>query len=400
MTDSSHKANKRLFALAESYTRTMARAVFIGGRKIGVGEPVFIIAEAGVNHNGKLSLAKKLVDAAANAGADAVKFQTFSPDELVTKDAGKTGYQKRNTTPLNPSSKEGGRRGGESQYEMLKRLVLPRKWHAVLKQHAEKKGLLFLSTPFSFGDAAFLRRLGVSALKVGSSDANNFPYLRRIAAWGLPLILSTGMADMKEIREAVGAIRNPSIRPRRNAPFSKGRMGPAPMILMHCTTNYPTPFSEANVRAIRAIQKEFGFPVGFSDHTLGYEAACAAIALGACVIEKHFTLDKSMPGPDHTASLESDELKDFVAKIRNVEAALGTGNKIPFKSERKIALLARKSVVTLRAIKKGERLTEQNLGIKRPGTGLPPKEYDFVIGTRATRDIPGDALLKRHDYAA
>lgn len=370
------------------------QVISIGGKKIGEGQPVFVIAEAGVNHNGTLSLAKKLVDAAARAGADAVKFQTFNPDELVTKAAGKAGYQERNSKIREksllprtavPPLRKGELAGGESQYAMLKRLELPHAWHAELKKHAEKKKLVFLSTPFSLSDAQFLRSLRVAAIKVGSSDANNIPYLREIARWGLPILLSTGMCDLKEVREAVRTIK---------------KAGNWKLILLHCTTNYPTPFAETNLLAIRTLQKEFKLPVGFSDHTEGGEVAIAAVALGARVIEKHLTLDRTMEGPDHRTSLEPDELKDFVAHIRNVETALGTGEKVSFKSEREIATVARKSVVTLLPVRKGERFAAKNIGVKRPGTGLPPKRYDTVIGMRATRDIPADTLLTKHDYTA
>lgn len=343
--------------------------VAIGERLIGKDQPVFVIAEAGVNHNGKLSFAKKLIDAAAKAGADAVKFQTFSPDELVSKSATKAEYQKA-----------GGAEAGETQYEMLKRLLLPRAWHAALKRYAEKKGLLFLSTPFSLDDAVFLRRLGVLAIKVGSSDANNFPYLRHIAAWGLPILLSTGMTTLSEVKEAVHTIK---------------KAGNRRIALLHCTTNYPTPFNETNLLAIRTLQKEFGFPVGFSDHTTGNGAAIAAVALGACIIEKHFTLDRDLHGPDHQASLEPDEMKEFVREIRNIESALGSGKKVPFQSEREIAKVARKSVVALRDIKKGERFTEDNTGVKRPGVGLQPRYYDMILGARAAKDIIADTLVQR-----
>ncbi|MEK7208065.1 MAG: N-acetylneuraminate synthase family protein [Patescibacteria group bacterium] len=390
----------------------MSLVISLGNKKIGAGEPVFIIAEAGVNHNGKLALAKKLIDAAAKAGADAVKFQTFSPDELVTKNAAKAEYQVssegRRERFLLPKTRlaakraaafpphqsrlgtghalrKGEPKAGESQYEMLKRLMLPRAWHQTLKRHAEKKGLVFLSTPFSLDDALFLKRLGVSAIKVSSSDANNLPYLRRIARWRLPILLSTGMADLKEVRESVAVIR---------------RAGHRVLALLQCTTNYPTPFPEVNLRAIQTLQKEFAVPVGFSDHTTGSEAAVAAVALGACVIEKHLTLDKDMSGPDHKASLEPRELSDFVRRIRHVEQALGSGKRAPFESERAIARAARKSIAALRDVKKGERFTEKNLGIKRPGTGLPPKYYETLVGKRAARDIPADALLTRHDYIA
>ncbi|MDO8594529.1 MAG: N-acetylneuraminate synthase [bacterium] len=357
-------------------------SISIGGKKVGEGQPVFIIAEAGVNHNGDISLAKELIDAAAKAGADAVKFQTFDPDTLVTKDAKKAEYQERNEHPTSvlPSKEV---RKPESQYAMLERLALKREDHAVLKSYAEKKGLLFLSTPFSLKDAEFLKELGVPAIKVSSGDANNLPYLSRIATWGLPIILSTGMADLSEVKESVSVLR---------------AGGCEDIVVLQCTTNYPTPFEEANLRAIETLKKELNVIVGFSDHTLGDEAALAAVALGAKVIEKHFTLDRELPGPDHKASLEPDELGAFVRRIRNVEKALGTGEKIPFESEREIAKVARKSIVTLKAVKKGELFTEENLGIKRPGAGLAPKQYGAVIGAKVTEDIPANTLITKSHY--
>ncbi len=347
--------------------------ITIADRVIGLGKPVFIIAEAGVNHNGKLLLARKLIDAAAKAGADAVKFQTFNPDTLVTKSAPKAAYQTRNE-----------KTESETQYAMLKRLMLPREAHAKLKRYAKKKGLVFLSTPFSFGDALFLRNLGVPALKIASSDANNLPFLGQIAKWKLPIILSTGMADMREVREAVKAVKT---------------AGNAKLILLHCTTNYPTPFSEANLRAIETLRNEFNLPVGFSDHTRGSEAAIAAVALRAAVIEKHFTLDRRLQGPDHKASLLPAELRDFVKNIRNIETALGTGEKIPSTSEKKNAKVSRKSIVAARDIKKGERLTKDNLTIKRPGTGLLPRDLSKIIGSRAMHDIVADTLITKYDFA-
>lgn len=363
----------------------------IKGKSIGEGRPVFVIAEAGVNHNGDLKLAKKLVDVAVEVGADAVKFQTFSPDTLVTKEAPKADYQVKNEE--NPSSskkmtlplKKGELKTEETQYEMLKRLMLPREYHKELKEYAEQKGIIFLSTPFSLDDALFLRKLGLKAFKVGSTDTNNLPYLSALAGWKLPIILSTGMSDLLEIKEAVATIK---------------KAGNTKLMLLHCTTNYPTPFREANLLAIQTLQKEFDLPVGFSDHTVGSSAAIASVALGASVIEKHFTLDRNLPGPDHKASLEPSELRDFITDIRNTEAALGTGKKTPFGSEKETAKVARKSLVTSMSIKNGELFTEKNLTVKRPGTGLPPKEYDKVIGTRAARDIKTDTLLDKHDYCA
>ena len=393
------------------------QSISIGGKTIGKGHPVFIMAEAGVNHNGELVLAKKFIDAAFAAGADAVKFQTFDPDTLVTKSAQKAEYQVRNenrhlsgkntppagdgSAPLTRGDKK--EKGGETQYEMLKRLMLKREYHQELKQYAEKKGIIFLSTPFSLSDAEFLRELGVPALKIGSSDTNNLPFLKTVASWGLPIILSTGMSNMEQVREAVEAIRaiqNPSSDKNRSAPFRKGRIRPVPLVVLHCTTNYPAQVAEVNLRAMQTLETELGVLVGFSDHTEGVIADIAAVALGATVIEKHLTLDKTMAGPDHKASLNPQEFAEMVRAVRMAEKALGTGKKELFSSEMEIAKVARKSLVTSAFIKKGEMFTEQNLTTKRPGTGLPPKDLDTVIGTKASRDIPADTLLTKNDYGA
>ncbi|MDO8492839.1 MAG: N-acetylneuraminate synthase [bacterium] len=340
----------------------------IGKKTIGFNSPVFIIAEAGVNHNGNLKLAKQLIDVAAEAGVDAVKFQTFNPDTLVTKSAAKADYQAKNE-----------KKTDESQYSMLKRLMLPRVWHRQLKKYAEEKGLIFLSTPFSLDDAVFLRKLGVKAFKVGSTDTENIPYLAEIAKWGLPIILSTGMSALPEIKEAVKIIQ---------------KAGSNKLIVLHCTTNYPTPYEEANIRAIITLQKELrGIPIGFSEHTVGIEVAIASVALGARVIEKHFTIDRNLPGPDHLASLEPDELKKLVSSVRHVESAMGTGKKVPFASEKKIAEIARKSLVAARFITAGERLNAEDIALKRPGTGIKPKFLNKAIGKTAKHDIEKDQLL-------
>lgn len=344
-------------------------SIKIGNKKIGDGYPVFIIAEAGVNHNGNFNLAKKLIDKAAEAKVDAIKFQTFNPKRLVTKTAIKAEYQGT----------------GESQYEMLQKLMLPLEWHRKLKIYTEKKGLIFLSTPFSKEDADFLVNLGIPAIKVGSSDMNNIPYLLHIAKNGLPILLSTGMSDMKEIAESIRTIV---------------KIGNNKLIILHCTTNYPTPFQEANLNAIPNLKNKFGFITGFSDHTPGIEASIAALMLGAKVIEKHFTLDKNMSGPDHKASLDPKQLKALVSSIRNVEKAMGTGIKKPFRSEKKIAEIARKSIVAIKDIKKGQIITANQIDIKRPGNGLSPKYYPLVIGSKATRNIKADTLLKKDDYEA
>lgn len=339
----------------------------IGKKFIGPNQPVFIIAEAGVNHNGNFKLAKKLIDAAAQAGVDAVKFQTFNPKDLVTKTALRAEYQAKNMEK-------------ESQYDMLKKLMLPREWHKELKDYAEKKGLIFLSTPFSKDDTDFLIKLGVPAIKIGSSDTNNTPYLVHIAAKNIPIILSTGMSDLKEIKESVRTIL---------------KSGNDKLAVLHCTTNYPTPFEEANLKVIETLRKDLGLISGLSDHTLGIESPIAAVALGAKIIEKHFTLDKNLPGPDHRASLKPEELKKMVTSIRNIEKAMGSGKKVPFLSEKKIASVARKSIVAVQNIKKGQIITANYIDIKRPGTGLSPKYYPQILGAKAIKDIKADTLIDK-----
>lgn len=342
----------------------------IGTKTISKKSPVFIIAEAGVNHNGDLKLAKKLIDMAAEAKADAVKFQTFNPDTLVTENAAKADYQAKNEKKAMED---------ESQYSMLKRLMLPREWHKELKTYAESKGLIFLSTPFSLDDAIFLRKLGVKAIKVGSTDTENIPYLTEITKWNLPILLSTGMSALSEIKEAVRTIQ---------------KAGNKKLIVLHCTTNYPTPYEEANLRAITTLQKELrNVPIGFSEHTVGIEVAIASVALGTKVIEKHFTLDRNLPGPDHLASLEPSELKQLVFSVRHVEAAMGTGKKVPFASEKKIAEIARKSLVAARDIPAGKKLTAADIAIKRPGTGIKPKFLHKVVGEKTNTALQKDELL-------
>lgn len=341
----------------------------IGNKFIGQNQPVFIIAEAGVNHNGSFKLAKKLIDKAAQAEVDAIKFQTFNPENLVTKTALKAEYQAGITK--------------KSQYDMLKKLMLPRKWHKKLKDYAENNGLMFLSTPFSADDADFLIKLGVSAIKVGSTDTNNIPYLQHIAKKRIPIILSTGMSNIGEIKDSVKAMR---------------QMGNKDIIVLHCTTNYPTPPEEANLRAIQTLRKDLGLISGFSDHTPGIDAPIAAVALGAKVIEKHFTLNKTMSGPDHKTSLEPTELKQMVKSIRNIEIALGSGVKKPFQSELAIASVARKSIVAAKFIPTGKKIVTDDLTLKRPGTGLGPKYYFKIIGAITKNDIKIDSLIKKSDY--
>ena len=344
------------------------REVKIGNKIIGDNQPVFIVAEAGVNHNGNFKLAKKLIDVAAKANVDAIKFQTFDPDTLVTQSAATADYQAKDENKTD-----------KNQYDMLKRLMLPRAWHRELKQYAENKNLVFLSTPFSLDDAVFLKKLGIKAIKVSSTDTENIPYLAEIAKWNLPIILSTGMSALPEIKESVRTIQ---------------KAGNNKLIVLHCTTNYPTPYKESNIRVITTLQKGLkNIPIGFSEHTIGIEVAVASVALGTRLIEKHFTLDRRMPGPDHFASLEPDELGQLVLSVRHVESALGTGKKVPFASEKKISEIARKSLVAAHDIVPGKKLTHDDIAIKRPGTGIKPKFLNKIIGRRTKDKIRKDQLL-------
>lgn len=328
---------------------------------------VYVIAEAGVNHNGKIELAKQLIDEAAKAGADAIKFQTFKADKLVTKNAEKAMYQKNETDK------------NESQYDMIKRLELKFEDHSELIDYAESKNIQFLSSGFDLDSLEFLNDIGVSIFKVPSGEITNLPYLRKIASFGKPIILSTGMSDNAEILDALKVLR---------------QSGGEEITILHCNTEYPTPMSDVNLLAMKSIEKEFGCKVGYSDHTLGIEVPIAAVALGAEIIEKHFTLDKQMDGPDHKASLEPVELKDMVSSIRNIEKALGDGIKKPSVSESKNKIIARKSIVAKVEISKGSVFTEENLSVKRPGNGLSPMKWDQVIGESATRDYEPDEMIE------
>lgn len=340
--------------------------VDIAGRKIGPDQPCFVIAEAGVNHNGELDLAKRLVDVAVAAQVDAVKFQTFQPERIATQDAPKASYQ------------EGVVRRGESQVEMLRRLALSDDAHRELMAYARDRGILFLSTPFEEGSADFLEALGVPAFKIASGELTNLSFLAHMARKGKPMIVSTGMSTLKEVAAAVRTIRATGLRE---------------LILLHCVSSYPADPSEANLRAMRTLAEAFRVPVGFSDHTPGIEVALAAVALGACVVEKHVTLDRRLPGPDHQASLEPQELAALVRGARIVESALGHGRKEPSPSEVGTAAVARKSLVAARDIPQGSRLTKEHVAIKRPGTGLPPAMLDDVVGRVAAADIPADTVL-------
>lgn len=325
-----------------------------------------IIAEAGVNHNGSLETAKKLALAAREAGADIVKYQTFQPEKLVTETAQKAGYQKETTG------------AGESQLEMLKKLALSYDEFRELKAYCEEIGIEFLSTAFDLESVAFLHELGCGIWKIPSGEITNLPYLRKIASYHEEVILSTGMATMEEIREAMDALK---------------AGGAGKITLLHCTTAYPAPFDQINLRAMLTLGETFGVPIGYSDHSRGISVACAAAALGATVLEKHFTLDRNMEGPDHKASLEPGELKEMTESVRNIELSLGDKKKAPTALETENSKAARKSIVAARAIRKGEELTEENLTVKRPGTGISPMKWDSVTGTRAIRDFGKDEQI-------
>jgi N,N'-diacetyllegionaminate synthase len=331
-----------------------------------------IIAEAGVNHNGSIKTAEQLIETAAEAGADLVKFQTFSADRLVTGSASKADYQLETTST------------SDSQHEMIHKLELSREMHEELIAHCKKCGVGFFSTGFDPQSVDLLAELGLDRFKIPSGEITNLPYLRHIGQYGKPVILSTGMARLGEI-EAALEVLEASGTPREQ------------VTVLHCNTEYPTPMADVNLKAMLAIRDALGVQVGYSDHTLGIEVPIAAVAMGATVIEKHFTLDRSLPGPDHRASLEPDELKAMVRAIRNIELALsGDGLKRPSPSESKNLEIARKSLVALVPIKAGEPFTEANLGVKRPGSGISPMRWDDFIGRPANRDYQADELIENY----
>lgn len=344
--------------------------VKIANRLIGEGEPCFIIAEAGVNHNGDVNLAKKLIYVAKEAEADAVKFQSFKAENVVTGKAPKAKYQEQATG------------FAESQYEMIKKLELSAGNFEELALHAQKDGIIFLSTPFDNESVDLLDSLGVPAFKIASGEITNFPLIRYIAKRGKPVILSTGMSTLGEINEALQVIQSEGIKD---------------IVLLHCVTAYPAKVKDVNLKAMETLRCKFKLPVGLSDHTLGITIPIAAVALGACVIEKHFTLDKSMPGPDHKASLEPEELKQMVKAIREVEKAMGDGNKTPTDEEKQVQKVARRSIVAGVNIPKGTIITEAMLRIKRPGTGIKPKYLENVCGAKAKVTIKGDKLIRWED---
>jgi len=339
----------------------MIKDIIIDGKKIGRNYPCFIIAEAGVNHNGDMKLAYQLIDYAKASGADAVKFQLFISEELVTTMAPKTKYQTKTTL------------GSESQLEMLKKLELNVNQHNELKKYCEKIGITYLCTPYEEKSAAALHDLKVAAFKVASTDTNNIPFLKYLAKFETPIFFSTGMSTLGEIETSVNVMKE-------NGALNN-------IILLHCVSEYPSPMSESNLRAINTLQTAFHCPTGFSDHTKGIKASAWAVALGACVIEKHFTISRSLDGPDHSSSLEPGEFKKMANDIRELEMALGDGIKRPMESESENKKYMQKSLVAKRKILSGEIIMEHNITCKRPGTGLPPLWLYKVIGKKALVDI-------------
>ena len=330
-------------------------------------DKVFIIAEAGVNHNGSIELAKQLIDKASEAGADAVKFQSFKAEKLVTKTAKKAEYQETTTGTE------------ENQFQMIKKLELDYGKHQELMDYCKTKNIIFLSSPFDLDSIDLLHNLGLEIFKIPSGEIINLPYLRKIGSLKKKVILSTGMSTLSDIEKALEVLR---------------KAGTSDISILHCNTEYPTPMKDVNLKAMNTIKEAFKVAVGYSDHTLGIEVPIAAVALGARIIEKHFTLDKTMEGPDHRASLEPDELKEMVTAIRNIEEALGDGVKKLSNSEAKNINIARKSIVANQQIKKGDLFTENNLAVKRPGTGISPMQWDEVVGKAAIRDFEEDEMIE------
>ena len=330
---------------------------------------VLIIAEAGVNHEGELTTALRLVDAATDCGADIVKFQTFTADSLATPDADKAEYQKVTTSIK------------ETQFEMLRKLELSHTDHLVIIERCQERGIGFLSTGFDIESVNMLMGLEIDRIKIPSGEITNLPYLRHIGGLGRPIILSTGMADLEEVRSALDVLLSAGT-PKED------------VTVLHCTTEYPAPMCDVNLQALVTMRDAFGVNVGYSDHTMGHEVAVAAVALGACVIEKHLTLDRTAAGPDHSASLEPAEFADMVRAIRNIELALGNGIKIPQPSEIDNMAVARKSLVAAAAIREGDQFTSVNITTKRPGSGLSPMLLDDVLGRKATRDFAPNEMIE------
>lgn len=330
------------------------------------GRRIFIIAEAGVNHNGDIKIARQLIDAAAESMADAVKFQTFISEKCVSTNAEKARYQKETSGE------------GDSQLDMLRKLELSFDDFCELKEYCKNKGILFLSTAFDVESARFLNKIGVEVFKIPSGEITNYPLLKTVGQFGKPVIMSTGMSEMTEISHAMKVLQ---------------QYGTTDISLLHCNTQYPTPMEDVNLRAIKELEETFQVPVGYSDHTLGIEVPIAAAALGATIIEKHFTLDRNMEGPDHRASLEPEELKRMVTAIRHIESAMGDGKKKVMPSERENVVIARKSIVAAVPIKRGTVFTEDNLAVKRPGNGISPMRWNEILGQKANRDYEMDELI-------
>ncbi len=347
-------------------------SIQIGSHTVDSRSPCFVIAEAGVNHNGSLDAALKLVDAAADAGASAVKFQTFEASKLVTKHAQKADYQKQNTG------------NNDSQFEMLKQLELSYEQHREIAGHCKRRDIEFLSTPFDEQSADFLNELGISAFKIPSGEVTNIPFLKHVAQFGKPLIVSTGMCRLGEVETAVETLES---------------VGCKRFVLLHCVSNYPAEPKDTNLRAMHTMATAFNVPVGYSDHTLGFEASLAAVALGACVVEKHFTLDRTLPGPDHAASMEPQELCQLMSSIRIVQQCLGTGRKAPAASELSTAAVARRSLVAAIDLPEGTVLHENHIAIKRPGNGLPPAMRPHLLNRRLRRSIEAGTLLSLEDIS-
>ncbi|MES9692912.1 N-acetylneuraminate synthase [Bacillus toyonensis] len=333
----------------------------------GEKRETYIIAEVGVNHNGSMDLAKKSIDLAVEIGADAVKFQTFKTEKLVSKFAPKADYQTANT------------QSKESQMEMLKRLELSFNDFRELKVYCEDKGIDFLSTPFDEESAHFLNEIGVSAFKIGSGDLNNTPFISFLDTFKKPILLSTGMSELKEVEETLAVMRQ------------------SPVILLHCTSNYPAPLEDVNLNAMTTMKSKFNKLVGYSDHTSGVEVSVAAVAMGAKIIEKHFTLDKNLPGPDHKASLNPEEFSELIFSVRSIERALGDGVKRCMPSEKNTKIVARKSIVANANLNKGQKITEDMIIIKRPGTGIEPKYYNKIMGRKLAKDIKMDETITWDD---
>ena len=344
----------------------MVDPVTIGEQKVGPGLPCLVIAEAGVNHNGSLEMALRLIDAAADAGADIVKFQTFKAEEVVSPIAPKADYQVQTTG------------GSESQLEMVKKLELQPEAFRQIERRCRERGIVFMSTPFDKGSVDLLKDLGVVAFKIGSGELTNLPFLSYVAAQGKPMILSTGMSNLDEVAAAVGAVR---------------AAGNRELVILHCVSNYPAAPSSVNLRVMKTLEDEFGVPVGYSDHTEGIAIPLAAVALGACIVEKHFTLDRSLPGPDHRASLEPHELAAMMRGIRTVEAALGDGIKQPAAEELNTAAVARRSLVAACDLQAGTVLLDAMVAIRRPGTGLPPSALLQLVGRCLRQDVAAGELI-------